>query len=118
LDACFRKAEVLDLALLNQFFHRAGDIFNRHVWIDAVLIEQIDNIGPESFQRIVGDLFDVLGPTIESNLLTFGTKFETEFSGYHHLPTERGESFAYKFFVRERAVHFGGVEECDASFHR
>ncbi len=30
---------------------------------------------------------------------------------------EGSESFAHEFFVHERAVHFGGVEECDAAFH-
>ena len=42
LHACFGKAEVLHLPLLNQFLHRAGDIFDRHVRVNAVLIEQVD----------------------------------------------------------------------------
>jgi len=32
------------------------------------------------------------------------------------LLTEGGEGFAHEFLVRERAVHFGGIEECDAAF--
>ena len=39
LRAGFGEAEVLDLAFLNQLLHRAGDVFDRHVRIDAVLIE-------------------------------------------------------------------------------
>ena len=38
LHSCFRKAEVLDLAWLNQFLHRACDFFDRHVRIDPMLI--------------------------------------------------------------------------------
>ena len=44
LCARFREAEVLDLALLNQFLHRARNVFDRHVQVDAMLIEKIDGI--------------------------------------------------------------------------
>jgi hypothetical protein len=118
LHSWLRKSEVLYLAFLNQLFHRAGNIFDRHAGIDAVLIKQIDNIGPESFQRSVGDLFDVLRPTIESNLLTFSTKLESELGSNYDSLTHRSQRFAHEPFVRERAVGLGGVEECDASFHR
>ena len=42
--SCFRKAEVLDLALLNQVLHRSRYVFDRHVRVNTVLIEQIDGI--------------------------------------------------------------------------
>ena len=45
LHAGFGKAEVLHLALLNQFLHRSRHLFDRDVGIDAVLIEQIDDVG-------------------------------------------------------------------------
>ena len=41
---------------------------------------------------------------------------EAELGGDHHLVAERSESFAHEFFVRERTVHFGGIEEGDAAF--
>jgi hypothetical protein len=44
LHAGFRKAEVLDLALLDQRFHRAGDVFDGHVWVHPVLVEQVDGL--------------------------------------------------------------------------
>ena len=44
--AGFGQAEVLDLAGLNQFLHRAGDVFDRHVRVDPVLIEQVDASRP------------------------------------------------------------------------
>ena len=42
LHARFGKAEVLDLACLDQVLHRAGDVLDRHVRVDAVLVEEID----------------------------------------------------------------------------
>src|SRR5215203_1864999 len=38
LHACFRKTEVLDLAFLDQLLHRAGNVNDRHVRVDSVLI--------------------------------------------------------------------------------
>ena len=40
--ARFGEAEVFHLARLDQFLHGAGDVFDRHVRIDAVLVEQVD----------------------------------------------------------------------------
>jgi hypothetical protein len=34
------KAEVLDLALPDQLFHRSSNVFDGHIWIDAVLIKR------------------------------------------------------------------------------
>src|SRR5678815_5169887 len=58
----------------------------------------------------------MLRPAIETDLLTFGTKLETELGSNHHFLTERRKRFANEFFIRERTVHFGSIEERDASF--
>jgi hypothetical protein len=58
----FRQAEVLDLALLNQDLHRSCHIFDWHLGVNAVLIEEIDDVGLEPFER----LLDMLRPTIEA----------------------------------------------------
>ena len=65
LHARFRKAEVLHLALLDQILHRSGDIFDRHVRIDAVLIEEVDDVGLQPLERSFGDFLDVLGPAVQ-----------------------------------------------------
>ena len=69
LHAGFRKPEVLDLALLNQVLHRSRDVFDRHVRIDTVLIEQVDRVDLEPLERGLGDLLDVPGPAIQAALL-------------------------------------------------
>ena len=51
LHSCFREAEVLDFALPDQVLHRSRHVFDGHVRIDAVLIEQVDGIDPESLER-------------------------------------------------------------------
>ena len=41
-----------------------------------------------------------------------------ELGGDHHLSLERLQRFAHQFLVRERTVHFRGVEEGDAALDR
>ena len=45
-----------------------------------------------------------------------GSNVEPELGGDHHLLAEGRQRFAHEFFVGERAVDFGGVEERDAEF--
>ena len=66
LHAGFRESEVLHLALLDQVLHGSGDVFDRHVRIDTVLIEQVDDIGPEALERGLGDFLDVLWTAVQS----------------------------------------------------
>ena len=54
--AGFGQPEMPDLALLDQVLDGSRHVFDRHGRIDAMLIEQIDAVGPEPFQRRVGDL--------------------------------------------------------------
>ena len=66
LHARFGKAEVLDLAFLNQILHRSRDVFDGHVRVNAVLIEQIDGIDLEPLERALGGLLDVLRPAVQT----------------------------------------------------
>src|SRR5439155_9069591 len=118
LHSGFRKSEVLYLTFPNQILHRAGHIFDRNVRIDTMLIEQIDHVCPESFQRSLSNFFDVLWSTVDADLLAFGIVLESELGGDHHSLTHWSKRFADELFVREWAVNFSGVEERDASFHR
>jgi hypothetical protein len=51
LHAGFRKPEMPDLAFPDQVLYRSRDILDRHIRVDAVLIEQIDGLGPEPLER-------------------------------------------------------------------
>src|SRR2546429_6690754 len=53
----------------------------------------------------------MLRPAIQADLLIFGASFETELGSDHYFFTERSERFACEFFVRERTVHFSGIEK-------
>ena len=81
-----------------------------------MLVEQIDGLHAQSAQRIVGDLFDVFGPTVESHDVAIGAELEPEFRRDHDLARERRQGFADQYFVV--SVRFRGVEEGDAALDR
>ena len=117
LRPCFRQAEVLDLALLNQFLHRAGHIFDGHLGVNAVLIEQIDRVDAESLQRALHGLLDVLRPAVQTRWMGIfvGLEIEPKLRCDHYLVTHRSESFAYNLFIHERTVNLSRIEEGDAT---
>src|SRR5206468_10189063 len=102
LCSCFGQAKVLHFTLLDQFLHRPSDVFDRHVRINAMLVEQIDGIDFESLERRIGDLFDMLRSAIQAwrslhpSRIELRIKIKAEFRCYHHLPTKGSECFAYK----------------------
>src|SRR5438128_1771499 len=116
LHSGFRKAEVLDLTFLNQVLHSSRHVFDWHVWINAMLIEQIDGIGLESLERRFGDLLDVFWPAIRAALLVT-LELEPELGRDHHLITHGWERFANEFFIGERPVGFSSVEERYPAFY-
>jgi hypothetical protein len=113
LDTCLRQAEVADLAFDDEIPDGAGYILDRHIRVDPVLIDQVNHIGPQPLQRLVGDSPDALGAAIES--IGGHTVLEAELSCDHHLVTDRLQRLAHDLFVDAGPVGFGGVEEGDAS---
>jgi hypothetical protein len=58
------KSEVFHLTFLDEVFHRARHVFDRNIRINTVLIEQIDCISLKPLERGLGDLLDMLWPTV------------------------------------------------------
>ena len=111
-------AEVLDLAGRDEFLDGAGDVFDGHVGVDAVLVEQVDGVDAQPGEGGVGDLLDVFGSAGQAGLAAVGVEREAELGGDDDLAAERLQGFADEFLVDERAVDLGGVEEGDAAFDR
>src|SRR5260370_19078398 len=59
----FGETEVADLACFHEFSHRAHGIFDRRIWIDAMLIIEIDNVGAEALQTGFASGADEFGTT-------------------------------------------------------
>ena len=58
-DAGLGHPEVVDLAGLDELLDGAGDVLDRDVGVDAVLVEQVDGVGPQPTQRAVDGGADV-----------------------------------------------------------
>lgn len=80
-----------DLAFRDQLLHRARDILDRHLRIDSVLIEQIDELRPQSLERSLGDALDVLGPAVEA-VPRAAIGIETELGGDHDPVANRASA--------------------------
>ena len=110
---------MLDLARRDQIAHRARDIFHRHRGIDPVLVQQIDPVGPQPRERGIDDRANVIGPAVEVRAGGAVTgQVEAELGGDHHAVAQRRQRFAQQFFIGERAIDFGGVEQGHPAFHR
>jgi hypothetical protein len=113
LRAGFRQAEMSDLAFADEVFHRAGDVLDRHVRIHAMLVEEIDAVGPQPLQRGIGDLADMRRPAVEAGLFPVLDP-EAELGRDDDLIAHGSERLAYQLFVDERPVNLSRVEEGDA----
>ena len=111
LHACFGQSEMLHFAGLDQFLDRARNVFDGHIGIDAVLVEQIDEVGLETLERGVGDFADVVRPAVETALSALDPDFESKLGGDDDVLAKRRERLADQVFVRVWPVNFGGIEE-------
>jgi hypothetical protein len=62
--APFRESEVQHLAFLDQLLHSPRDVLDRDVRIEAMLIEQVDPVGPQSPQRFIRDPSNLFRPAV------------------------------------------------------
>jgi hypothetical protein len=112
LDTGFGEAEVCDLAGVDEFLHRAGDLLDWHVRADAVLVQQVDAFHVQPTQRVLDGGPDVCGATVQAGRAA-AVEREPELGGDHNVLADRGEGLADELFVGERPVDLRGVEEGD-----
>ena len=103
-----------DLALRDQLLDRSGDVFDRDVRVDAVLVEEVDAVGAQAAQRGLDDALDRSG-RLSSPFATRRPEVEAELRRDHDLIAHRRERLTDELLVREGAVDLGGVEEGDAA---
>jgi hypothetical protein len=111
---------VHDLALRHQVFDCARDVLDRDLWIDTVLVKQIDSIGAQALQHAVDGGLDVLRSAVETRQTPAGLKIDvpTELRCDHHPVAERRDASAEDTFDLVRALSLGRVEEGDAAIIR
>ena len=98
------------LALIDEFLHGAGDLLDRDVRVDAVLVEQVDPISPKPLRRLVDAPNDGLPAAVYLPGSDRAFEVEAEFRRDHNLVADGLERLADELLVGERAVELGGVK--------
>ena len=111
------QAPVQDLAFGHQVLHRTGDILDRHLRVDAVLVEEIDAVGAQALQHALDGQLDTVRAADEPRAPLAGLEIDVpaELRGDHHLVAERLHAFAEDPFHLVGAVGLGRVVEGDAT---
>jgi hypothetical protein len=115
--AWFGQTEMLDLASGDQIPDCAGDLLDRNVGVNAVLVEKVDGVDPQALERVLSDLADAFGAAVEATR-SAGTEVVAELRGDDDVLPERLQRLANEFLVGERAIDLGGVEEGDTTLYR
>src|SRR5450631_3198563 len=110
---------MLHLTCLNQFLHRAGNVFNRHLGIYAMLIIQVDDLHVEPLQRTLHRQFDPRRAAVYTlwPMGSIGIDIESKLRRDSNLSAERSESLTYQFLIVEWAIDFGRVKERHAPLY-
>ncbi len=111
--ASLGHTEVLDLTLLDEVLDCSGHVFDGHIRVDAMLVEQIDHVTVEPLQGGFSHGPDPFRLAVCT--LTWHPILEAELRCDDDLVTNRGQRFTDEFFVRKRTVGFGRVEEGHAA---
>lgn len=79
-----------DLARADQSADDTGGVFDRHVGVDAVLIQQVDLLDPEARERALDRPPHVLRPAVHAGRpahaarIAIRAQLEAELGGDHH----------------------------------
>ncbi len=113
LYARFGKADRANFAFIDQVLHRADYILDGNVWIDAMLIKEINCFNTEALQRSFGHGTDIFGAAVHTNRFAV-FNLEAEFRGNGYFIAESLERLAQELFIFIGAINFSRIEECDA----
>ena len=99
-------------ALLHQILDSSGHLFHRHFRIDTVLIQEVDMVSTQAFQRALHRPTNMIGTAIDSSRL-FLLDTEAELRSDFHFVAKRSECFADPLFAGVRAINLRRIEKSD-----
>src|SRR5580658_4833416 len=110
---------MLDLACLDQFLDRTRDIFDRHIRIDTMLVEQVYRIRSQPLERGLGDRLDMLRAAVQTAATRsrYEINVEAELGRNDDPSLERHKRFAYQFLIDKWTVGLGSIEEGHATIY-
>ena len=88
---------MLHLTPLDEVLQGAGNILDRHVRIDTVLVEEIDHVGPQSLEGCLRNFLDVLRAAVQAGVVV---QVEAELGSDRDSVAERRERLTNQLLVR------------------
>ena len=114
----FGQAQVPHLARLNQLRHGSYRFLNRDLWVDAMLIVQIDMVDAEPLKTGIAGRVHVFRRSVDTQQRTFGSAHVTELGCQHNFPAACFQDLCQQAFVGTHAVPISRIEEVDADIER
>ena len=105
------------LPCVHQVLDRAGDVLDRDLGIDPVLVEEVDAVGPQALEHPLDRELDVLGLAVEPRppLTRLEVDVPAELGGDHDLSRNGATPSPRMRSTLVRAVRLGRIEERDAA---
>src|SRR5579863_2861460 len=113
IRAHLAEAPVQNLALGHKVLDRAGNIFNRNLRVNAVLIHKIDSIGPKPFEHPFDSLLDMVRLAVQPHLETAGLRFDVpaELRGDCDLVPEWCDALTEDSFAFEGPISLSRIKK-------
>src|SRR5260221_5752539 len=97
--AGFGETEMFHLACSDQLLHRAGCVLDGYVWVDTMLVEQVDRRHLQPLQHRVDDLANVLWSAVDSVSGAIRVDPEAELRRDHHPLAKGSQRLADELLV-------------------
>ncbi len=113
----FGQSKVADFSGMHQVGHRAHRFFDRHSWIDTVLVVQIDRCNVEPLQAGIARFADIFWPAVDAAHGGIGLAANnSEFCRKENFIARTAHGHANQYFVVAVTVDVRGIEKSDAEF--
>jgi hypothetical protein len=117
-DRRFRQTEVQNFSFLHEPRHLADRIFDGRLGIDAMLVIKVYGIDAETTQAGLASRAHILRPSVDAEETAVVAAHVAELGRQNDFIAASFDGTPDEFFVRERPVHVGRVEEVDAQLQR
>jgi hypothetical protein len=117
LQSHLGQSPVQHFALFHQVLDGAGHVFDGHLRVDPVLVQQVDAVGAQALEHALDGLLDVCRPAVQAGQALAGLEIDVpaELRCDHDPVAERRHAFAEYPLHLVRTVSLGRIVEGEAA---
>src|SRR6266446_3448858 len=118
LGAGLGESDVTNLSFLDQIRQSADSVFNRSIWVNPVLIVEVNVGGPEPLQAGIACFSHVFRTPIDAaGFRIIGIANDAEFCRNNKLVAFSANRAPNQLLILERTVHISCIEKGDTKFN-